>query len=284
MRTDIHRESKLKPEDYEFIGDIVPMPKYQEGGLDALKSWLAWRAETEQLLTTHGVEIHTGRNRCDHCGAWFDWGYLLSHTPSGKVLCVGNVCADTRFSMSNLDFKRKQAAKVRAQVRHRRGLFAKLWTWAHDHPEELKVLNRWSKTNDFLQSLRSQLRRNGTLSDNQVSCILAAGERAEEWETKRKAISSKAILSEYQGEVGERIVIQAEVQMVRGLESFSAYDAAPRYITKLVDSDDNVYIQYGAWIGDKGDTVNGKATVKKHSEYDGCKQTVVQRFLHTKAK
>jgi len=51
----------------------------------------------------------------------------------------------------------------------------------------------------------------------------------------------------------------------------------PHYLTKIRVGDD-ILVHFGnKHIGEKGQNINFRATVKKHSEYKGIKSTIVNR-------
>lgn len=91
---------------------------------------------------------------------------------------------------------------------------------------------------------------------------------------------SEAELSQYQGEVGQRITFTVkEHKCVSAYESsYSYYSTCINYLYKFVDNDGNVYM----WstsndIAEDAIIESITGTVKKHEEYKGLKQTWVTR-------
>lgn len=85
-------------------------------------------------------------------------------------------------------------------------------------------------------------------------------------------------LSDYIGIPKERLVFEGTIESIIALDPVEvAWNTfSYRYINKVLVGD-NVVIYIGNALGDKGESVKFKATVKEHSEYKGTKQTVVQR-------
>ena len=95
---------------------------------------------------------------------------------------------------------------------------------------------------------------------------VAQAQREAELEAKR----SKSI---HVGEVGQRIVIETTITFSKGFEGFYG----TTFINSLEDADGNVFIYRGNKLGDAGELVCLKATIKEHSEYNGVKQTIINR-------
>jgi hypothetical protein len=80
------------------------------------------------------------------------------------------------------------------------------------------------------------------------------------------------------GAIGNRMelagVIKAVIEFERTTR-FSYYDSGAGYITKI-DVDGNDVVYFGR-LGEKGEAVKFKATIKDHNLRDGRKQTIVSR-------
>ena len=110
---------------------------------------------------------------------------------------------------------------------------------------------------------------------------IAAHARATEKELAFKRWAKIGENSQYQGEVGKRMELWAEVMSYRALEG----QWGATHLYKLVDDAGNLY----TWFGSKtlydtngchprlGDRVRVKATVKKHEAFRGVRQTVITR-------
>ena len=104
---------------------------------------------------------------------------------------------------------------------------------------------------------------------------------ADERAAKTKAIGDKRAASEHVGEVGERIEIEGVARLITSFDN--AYGTS--YMYMIEDADGNAYKFIGKGIH-TADNINGahknfklkaKFTVKAHDEYNGQKQTVVNR-------
>jgi len=90
-------------------------------------------------------------------------------------------------------------------------------------------------------------------------------------ETELEAKRSK---SSHVGQTGDRIDITATITVVKAIDGFYGIS----YFTILENSKGDVFKYVGsAELGEKGQTITMKATVKDHAEYDGVNQTVINR-------
>ena len=88
-----------------------------------------------------------------------------------------------------------------------------------------------------------------------------------------KALQEKRDRSQHIGEVGQRIEIEASITFVKGFDGFYGVT----FVNVLEDAAGNVFVYRGNELGDKGDQISLKATVKEHGEYNNVKQTVISR-------
>lgn len=97
-------------------------------------------------------------------------------------------------------------------------------------------------------------------------------------ERRKRAERAKQVeASDWVGDVGQRSEFDLTVQFTRTFDG--QYGA--RRMVKLADADDNVFVWWGtndfAFSMEIGSTYKVKATIKKHDEYNECKQTVITR-------
>ena len=120
----------------------------------------------------------------------------------------------------------------------------------------------------FVHDLARKLRQRWTLSDKQ----LAAAERVFEQQAERKVTDAA---SEWIGEVKVRMEIEVKVLFIKEHEGYYG----PVDIIKMQDMEGNGLTWFCTGISSlkRGDHVKIKATVKKHEEYQGAKQTVLTR-------
>ena len=100
-------------------------------------------------------------------------------------------------------------------------------------------------------------------------------------------------VSEYVGEVGERITVKVTLKGSYSFETHYTYSGETNYIHTFEDEAGNVFkwkttdcLSYkregGSWVyPEKGDALTLTGTVKAHEEYKGTKQTVLTRCKYT---
>lgn len=86
-------------------------------------------------------------------------------------------------------------------------------------------------------------------------------------------------LSDYVGEAKQRLELSGKVLLVTflGATQVAWNTFSERYLTKI-QCGDNIIVSFGNKVAEQGDEIEFKATVKEHQEYEGMKQTVVQRI------
>lgn len=97
----------------------------------------------------------------------------------------------------------------------------------------------------------------------------------EEWDRQRAERESLKGRSEWVGKAGERIEISGKVEFVKYIETrFGGSE-----LIKIRTTEGNLLVWFSSsYPGvQEGDEVEGKATVKKHDEFNGEEQTVVTR-------
>ena len=129
----------------------------------------------------------------------------------------------------------------------------------------------------FYAKMGASLNEWGRLSPGQERAVLAMIEKAQNRIAEREAAKAKEQATcEHVGTVGERITLEGTI-------TFStSYDTAygTTYVTGIKDAAGNIYIQKGVPLGQRGDNVWIKATVKEHAVRDGVKQTIISRPKH----
>ncbi len=218
MRTDVHSEKALKPENYEVIEYIYtnapPFMGSGEGYAAIMKEFRADMERIQKMLRERGAMLHGGWSSCDHCGAYYHHGVVLEPRPTKELITVGWICAEERFNISDLAWKRKRMEKVMKQIRHRRGRFAKLRTFAKENREAVRLLNK-HRDNSFLGSLRDQLIARATLSERQLECIPKAAERQAKWTAEKAKQDAEPKKPAPEG----RVEIEGEIVHVKLQES-----------------------------------------------------------------
>ena len=132
---------------------------------------------------------------------------------------------------------------------------------------------------DFYAKMRDQVLEWGGLTEKQNAAVLALIERAEARVIERdraraEQAAADAERSGWIGAVGERRVLQISIRMIKELSG--TYGIS--YLHVCHDADGNVVVYKGTnRLGERGDTVTVKATVKDHDVRDGVKQTKISR-------
>lgn len=132
---------------------------------------------------------------------------------------------------------------------------------------------------EFYGKMRGQVLEWGGLTEKQNAAVLALIERAEARVIERDRLRAEqakadAERSGWIGAVGERRVFQISIRMIKELSGM--YGTS--YLHVCHDADGNVVVYKGtSKLGERGDTVTVKATVKDHDVRDGVKQTKISR-------
>lgn len=203
---------------------------------------------------------HTGWT-CFDCGGRGKW---FKH--DGKAYS-----AEKNAKLDEAQAKRDAAklAKHNAKVAARQAAAAVLQA-------EFKVGNEdvvaaiETKANSFYESLYRQYQDRGQLTEAQVVAVRQSIE-------KEKDKVFKAAISSFVGEEKQRLIARVTVERV---SSFVGYDwcgrSVVKYNTKFRTAEGNALVYWGH-VGDEGEQFDLKFTVKEHAEYQGEKQTTINR-------
>jgi hypothetical protein len=134
----------------------------------------------------------------------------------------------------------------------------------------------FDKPGSFLGKMDASLQEWGNLTDGQLNAVRRI---MADQDVKKAEWKARDAQSQFVGQVGQRIEIDAVVTWVTGFETQFGWTN----VTGLRDAAGAIFIQKGAFVADKGERVTGKATVKAHNERDGVKQTIIQRPKFTVA-
>ena len=127
--------------------------------------------------------------------------------------------------------------------------------------------------------MRDSVNEWGGLTEGQTNAVLEmidrsearAAERAKSREEARQADAEK---SGWIGEIGQRRVFDLTIRLVVEMEGMYGFS----YLHVMHDADGNVVVYKGTnRLGEKGNAVSVKATVKDHDTRDGVKQTKISR-------
>lgn len=132
---------------------------------------------------------------------------------------------------------------------------------------------------DYMFNLHNACAGDLTREENAgiVASLIVAYRKAMGIEIKRqKEIDERAAKSQHVGEVGQRLEMELRCLEYKEFES----DWGMTYLHKFEDKDGNIITWWGSkGVADVGQTIVARATVKRHGEYKGVKETIVTRLM-----
>jgi len=276
-RTDIHRPSAINPAEYEFVA-VKYIGSSERGAEITLGSA---QVIGEHIRATGGkYSTHNHGGTCMVCGAGAMYLAVWHHAPTNTYICTGEDCA-LKMELHGADFQ-----SARAEVKRTKAFRTGKARAEHELAER-NLTQAWAiysatARDDFeyeertIADLVSKLVQYGSLSDKQWAFVDRLFAQIDGRAAKAAARAAEAAQSQHVGTVGERITIEGTI-------TFStSYDTAygTTYVTGIKDAAGNIYIQKGVSLGQRGDNVWIKATVKEHAVRDGVKQTIISRPKH----
>ena len=127
-------------------------------------------------------------------------------------------------------------------------------------PEELKAEKLWESIKDEIFKLRS------------------LKSRVQKHSFKIAKIRERRLSpSNFVGEVGDKSVFELTLKFKADFQNYFYGRPVTSWLNNLVDAQGNVFVYWGKCLGNKGDNIKMKATIKEHKVYKGIKQTVVNR-------
>lgn len=223
----------------------------------------------------NGKPFITVQNPCGRCGgqggsdAW-------KHTGWTCYQCAGNGKGRTEVlplytveKLAQLDAAKAKADARRAakQVVQAAAFAAKAKTAADANRATYAALLTSAApflSNSFIADICEKAVARG-LTENQLAAVKVAIER--------EAAKAAKPASAHVGEIGTRKVFELKIVHVHTFEG--AYGIVR--INIMEDVAGNVLIYKGTHIGEKGETITVKATVKEHGERNGVAQTILAR-------
>lgn len=165
QRTDIHRPSAIKVEDYMCIGYLYLWPAQYDG-----IGFAMWnRQERERinaLVREQGWHWsnHEHGGTCGICGATARFVGVFVHQPTGSVIYVGHECA-AHVEMGNEDAFSALKKKIHAEQERYRGML-KARKLVHDYG--IPELECGQYSHRILADMWGKLVQYGSLSDKQI--------------------------------------------------------------------------------------------------------------------
>tara|TARA_R100000426_G_scaffold48647_1_gene35984 strand:+ start:69 stop:860 length:792 start_codon:yes stop_codon:yes gene_type:complete len=127
-------------------------------------------------------------------------------------------------------------------------------------PEELKAEKLWESIKDEIFKLRS------------------LKSRVQKHSFKIAKLRERRLSpSNFVGEVGDKSVFELTLKFKADFQNYFYGRPVTSWLNNLVDAQGNVFVYWGKCLGNKGDNIKMKATIKEHKVYKGIKQTVVNR-------
>lgn len=269
-RTDIHRPSAIKTEDYLLIGFRYIGPHFTGFGDDRV-TIEAHRQKTGGFYSGHD---HGGT--CHICGAHAHTLGVFWHEATNRYIMAGEDCAakmDMGGDIAFRSFKKRVAAgleaargKARAQnVLAEHGLSA-AWEIAQG------AADKWEE--NTIRDIVGKLVKYGMISDKQISFLSNLIAKIPARDALKAQFAAQDAKSQHIGTLGKREVFSLTIQWVKYFDS--AFGTL--CIHGLKDTNGNVVIYKGSkCLGEKGEAITVKATIKEHAEREGIKQTIITR-------
>lgn len=232
---------------------------------------------THLVPDSKGRATSTRTRKCTRCGgagghqAWAHTGYKCYRCGGSGVdpqhETVTLYTAERLAKLNEATLKREDKARAKAQAladQSAQEAAERKDAFLVQHAGLLAQLAPYADASEFVASIVQQAHTKYQLSEGQVAA-------ATRYIEQRAALAS----SSYQGSIGDR---------VRGLavtctaHNSYASEYGVLHISSLVDERGNRYVvKSGSWWMYEHEVAKIDATVKAHSEYKGCKQTVLAR-------
>jgi hypothetical protein len=236
-------------------------------------------------LDAKGAAYIVRARLCRRCGgaggseAWRHTGYTC-YDCGGRGSCgtetvklySAEQLAKLNARKAKADAKRAAAAKAKAdKAAAEAAANAEAFRAAH---AELIAKSAPHMANEFIGDVMGRALAKNDISEKQEAAVLAAVERIE-------ARAVVAAASNHVGTVGKRFDVAVTVDRVASFArpAFRGYGAMETvWIVTMRDADGNAIVtKSSVFSPEKGERFTLRATVKEHSEYNGEKQTIVNR-------
>ena len=179
-----------------------------------------------------------------------------------------------------IEYPDRYEAAVEARI-HANARTGRRRRWLAADPTRQDVINKMyeaanhAREGSFIVKMVESYDEWGSLTGNQEAAVRRIVEQnAQRDEARAAARAEEAAHSQYVGTVGER---REFTLTIKGRPEFEG-NFGTVYIHICHDPNDNVVIYKGGkTLGERGETVRVKATVKAQSEREGVKQTIISR-------
>lgn len=229
-RADVHRPSAMDPADYVWVGALGDYAEadlyYCEMDYERLREHGAYAGEeTDDRTLADDLpwDELTERRACCHCGnrQIRNWIFYL-HTPTGRIIAVGQDCSAKLALSSRDDLARREEIQ-------RRRIADELAKWrAADERNERAYADLLatedaaggSGANEFVDSLLRYARKNGWLTDAQRDAVLHGIETRAQRETERAERAAELNDPEPAAVVTGRIEVTGRLLTIKSQEGY----------------------------------------------------------------
>lgn len=278
QRTDIHRPSAIRPDDYEFVAMFLPEPNTP----DAAYSLSEARATFNLHMECHpGAQFsgHEHGGTCHVCGAYARTTAIFYHADSNSYVRMGQDCA-AKVGMGVEGAFRAARTEAEAMRKSTKGkLLAKGKLSEAGLDRAWDIYSATERANyryeeNTIADIVSKLVRYGAISDAQDAFLRKLLTQIDTRAVVDAERAAKAAASQHVGVVGDRHRLVLRVRLVRSFESM--YGLIWLHVCE--DQSGNVVVYKGSKeLCGRGETVTVDATVSEHGEREGVRQTIIKR-------
>jgi hypothetical protein len=157
-RTDVHRPSAIRPQDYELAAPIEGLPWWKSGPY---------------------VDLGSVSGVCSHCGHALRYAVRFVYTPTGEIVTFGEDCAneidlhDSRLDLV-FDRLRKRAATERKREQMEKSVRERREQMEQEHPDVVEWMEEqnWdTESFGFLLDMHRAMEQWGSLTENQTNAV-----------------------------------------------------------------------------------------------------------------
>jgi hypothetical protein len=278
QRTDIHRPSVIRPEDYEFVSMMVENDQSVYGAYALAEA----RATFNRHMECHpGARFsgHEHGGNCHVCGAHARTTAIFYHPGTNAYVRMGQDCA-AKVGMGVDDaFRavRTEADAIRKSTKGKLLAKATLAEAGLDRAWDIysateRTGYRYEETT--ISDIVGKLVQYGSISDAQQGFLVKLLGQIDTRAARDAERAAKAAASQHVGVVGDRHRFVLCVRIVRSFESMYGMT----YLHVCDDANGNTVVYKGSKeLAARGETVTVDATVSEHGEREGAKQTIIKR-------
>lgn len=185
----VHNPVNFDPSKYEVVDYLDNRRPLFWGDVESYEAEVVWWEQ--DMKNNFGVDWKTKIHRCVHCGnSNVRWITAVRHIPTNTVVAFGADCTHRLHFLNRNDFKLAQLQKKAQNAKMRFVIWTKKQEFLKTHPEIVaalaEIVNPIHERNMFAKDVLGNLDRYGSLSERQITAVLASLKRDEEF-ARRKA-------------------------------------------------------------------------------------------------